>query len=82
MKTVPLSLSMQAALEYAKRHGGELHRLPGGVWMNKGQTGTSFGASTIRALVARGWMAYSEWQPGRRGRTFPIAVTVANERGS
>ena len=74
MKTLPLSITMQAALEYAGRHGGELHRLPGHEKPRR-----LFGASTIRALVTRGWMDYSAWKQGLRGPKFPIACKVVND---
>lgn len=75
-----LTLTMTACLERLRAHG-ELVRLPGGYWARQGVkfSGSSpaetwDGTPTIEALVRRGLAEYSQWQQGRGGKPFPIAV--------
>jgi hypothetical protein len=74
-----VSEKMQQAMLYALANGGKLRRYRGGFWAmenwRKGQY-PWFGASTIRALVSRGLMSYTEWGEGSKGR-FPIAAVVS-----
>lgn len=74
-----VSEKMQQAMLYALANGGKLRRYRGGFWAmenwRKGQY-PWFGASTIKALVSRGLMSYTEWREGRQGR-FPIAAVVS-----
>jgi hypothetical protein len=74
-----ISKKMQQAMLYALDNGGKLCRYRGGFWAmenwRKGQI-PWFGTSTVRALVSRGLMSYTEWQEGRKGR-FPIAAAVS-----
>lgn len=75
-----LSATMQQALAFATKHGGELVRLPGGFWCKPGANQwtmgqTYFGTKTVEALVSRGAAEYSEWQEGRSGK-FPVRLRV------
>jgi hypothetical protein len=77
--TLELSEKMQEAMLYAMVNGGKLCRYRGGFWaMENWREGQHpwFGTSTVKALVSRGLMSYTEWQEGRNGR-FPIAVVVS-----
>lgn len=82
-----ISKKMQQAMLYALANNGKLCRYRGGFWAmenwRKGQP-PWFGTSTVKALVSRGLMSYSEWREGRKGR-FPIAAVVSeplNERSA
>lgn len=75
-----LTLTMAACLERLRAHG-ELVRMPGGYWVRQGvKFSGSYpaeawdGTTTVEALVRRGLAEYSQWQPGRGGKRFPIAV--------
>lgn len=75
-----LSPKMLAAVEFAQRHGGSLARFPGGFWRQADADpwdvrGSSFGSSTVHALVTRGVADYTEWKDGRNGR-FPVRMTL------
>lgn len=74
-----LSKKMQEAMLYAMVNGGKLCRYRGGFWAmqnwRKGQR-PWFGTSTVKALVSRNLMSYTEWQEGRNGR-FPITAVVS-----
>jgi hypothetical protein len=76
-----LSEKMQEAMLYAMDNGGKVCRYRGGFWAMenwcKGQH-PWFGTSTVKALVSRGLMSYTEWQEGRNGR-FPVAAVVISE---
>lgn len=74
-----ISKKMQQAMLYALANGGKLCRYRGGFWAKenwrKGQY-PWFGTSTIKALVKRGLMSYTEWREGRKG-PFPIVAVVS-----
>lgn len=82
-----LSATMACVLVEVKEKGGRLTRRQGGYWCIPGaplsQWGTlpSWWASTptIEALVRRGYMRYTDWQEGRKGK-FPIAAEICPER--
>jgi hypothetical protein len=77
--TMELSEKMQEAMLYAMVNGGKLCRYRGGFWaMENWREGQHpwFGTSTVKALVSRGLMSYTEWQEGRNGR-FPIAAVIS-----
>lgn len=67
-----LSQEMRRAVQFAKLHGNKLTRHPGGFWTGliAECCGTSFGTSTVEALVKRGAASYTAWKDGRNGR-FP-----------
>lgn len=76
-----LSKKMQEAMLYAMDNGGKLCRYRGGFWaMENWRMGQPpwFGTSTVKALVSRGLMLYTEWQEGRNVR-FPVAAIVISE---
>jgi hypothetical protein len=82
MAMAELTSTMRRAVEYARKHGGELERYPGGYWCEPGRTQwnlggavTTFGTSTIAGLVGRGAAEYVAWKDGRNGN-FPIRVRV------
>lgn len=78
------TLIMEVTLEVAAKFGGKLIRRPGGFWTHEGckiESGTGLpmwhvGTPTIFALVSRGKLEYSAWQPGRKG-SFPIEAILA-----
>jgi hypothetical protein len=76
-----LSKKMQEAMLYAMVYGGKLCLYRGGFWAmenwRKGQH-PWFGTSTVKALVSRGLMSYTEWQDSHNGR-FPVAAAVISE---
>lgn len=74
-----LTTTMKMAAEYARQHGGKLHRHPGGFWAGpeyKSHYATSFGTSTVDGMVKRGAAEYTAWKEGRNGR-FPVEVTLS-----
>lgn len=75
-----LSETMQAAVEFAKAHGGKLKRFPGGFWCGDSFTryGEHYGTPTVQGLVSRGVMRYTEYQAGRNGK-FPIVAELEKE---
>jgi hypothetical protein len=76
---IEISEKMHQAISYALVNGGKLCRYRGGFWaMENWRNGQHpwFGTSTVKALVSRGLMSYTEWQEGRHGR-FPIAAVVS-----
>lgn len=81
-----LSPVMEEAMRYA-RNAGKLVRLPGGFWTvessprhaHNGHPEWSVGTPTVKALVARGELAYSRWQDGRHG---PFPIEAAPVRGA
>ena len=76
----PLTHTMIECLQ-ALGTAGEFVRYQSGYWAprsvarhrHNGLPQWSFGSSTIYAVEARGYAAFTEWQDGRNGR-FPIAV--------
>ena len=76
-----LSPEMKRVLDHAIENGGVLVRYPGGYWTHRNceWAGTApawyVGTTTIEALVKRGRLTYSKWQPSRRGE-FPIEVSA------
>lgn len=80
-----LSAMMADALDFARRHGGELIRHAGGYWTyrncprSNGIPDEHFGAQTIIALVARKRMTYTEFKRGRYDEPFPIAARIVEE---
>lgn len=74
-----ISKKMQQAMLYTLANGGKLCRYRGGFWAKenwrKGQY-PWFGASTVKALVSRRLMSYTEWRDGRKG-PFPVAAAVS-----
>lgn len=82
-----LTPTMAKAMAMAIDHGGELIRQDGGYWTWRGGIKlVDYHAEsvTIRALVARGALEYTEWQQRKvthrgEGPTFPIAVRVRME---
>lgn len=81
----PLSATMVACLDDAQENGGELVRYQGGYWADRagGHPLTNrrayHGATTVQALVARGYAEYSEHRLGSAGREFPIAMRVKEQ---
>jgi hypothetical protein len=76
-----ISKKMQEAMLYALANGGKLCRYRGGFWATENwRTGQYpwFGGSTVKALVSRGLMLYTEWSEGRKGR-FPVAAVVSEQ---
>jgi hypothetical protein len=77
--SLEISKKMQQAMLYALANGGKLCRCRGGFWAmenwRKGQP-PWFGTSTVKALVTRGLMSYTEWREGRKDR-FPVAAVVS-----
>jgi hypothetical protein len=74
-----ISSKMQEAMMYALANGGKLRRYRGGFWaMENWREGQHpwFGTSTVKALVSRGLMSYTDWHAGRKG-PFPVAAVVA-----
>jgi hypothetical protein len=74
-----ISSKMQEAMMYALANGGILRRYRGGFWaMENWREGKHpwFGTSTVKALVSRGLMSYTDWHAGRKG-PFPVAAVVA-----
>lgn len=73
-----LTPTMEKAAEFARQHGGKLHRHPGGFWAGADykQHGTSFGTSTVDGMVKRGAAEYTDWKEGRNGR-FPVEMTLS-----
>lgn len=66
---------MQRCLEQI--NGGNITRYPGGFWYPDGNGKTSYGTTTVEALVKRGALEYCEWKESH-ARKFPIkAKTVA-----
>jgi hypothetical protein len=78
-----LSTNMQLALECARAGGGSLHRWPGGYWYNHKPPlhamATSYGTTTVHALVERGAMIYTKMQAGRSG-PFPIEASIPTRK--
>lgn len=78
-----LSATMVACIDDAREAGGELVRYQGGYWAPRGRSmrhdgapvGSYHGASTVHAIVTRGYAEYSEHREGRGGR-FPIAIRL------
>lgn len=80
MKSVEISETMHAAVQFAWKNGGKLTRHPGGFWRDAGPTmdrwgGTWFGTPTIEALVKRGLATYTQWKESGN-RRFPIEMTM------
>jgi len=78
-ENVEISEKMQQAMAYALVNGGKLCRYRGGFWaMENWRDGQHpwFGTATVKALVSRELMLYTEWQVGRHGR-FPVAAVVS-----
>ena len=74
-----ISQKMQEAMLYALVNGGKLCRYRGGFWAKENWHNGQhpwFGTSTVKALVSRGLMLYTEWHEGHSGR-FPIAAVVS-----
>ncbi len=78
-----LSPTMCRLIEYAKQHDDEIIRYAGGFWAHEDWrgTGSSFGTSTVEALVARGVMEYIEFKDGKN-RRFPIAAKLTAPKGT
>jgi len=78
--TKPLTKTMLSCIDFARAHGNELVRSPGGFWAHRGwrmpADGPWFGSTTVRALLVRGAVEWSEWSPSKNGRTFPIAARL------
>lgn len=76
----PLTHTMIECLQELEE-AGEFVRYQGGYWAprsvarqsHNGLPVWSFGSSTVNAVEARGYVAFTEWREGRNGR-FPIAV--------
>ena len=89
VRIVKLSPAMLAALELAEKYGSDsLRRVAGGFWLNgtdvtqryARKPGDSYAATgTVRALVARGVMAWSEWSQNRAGR-FPVCARIVKQQ--
>lgn len=79
-----MSSTMRQAMDYARKHGGELERFPGGYWCLPSRTqwtivgAVTFGTSTIAGLVGRGLAEYTAWKDGRNG-SFPIRMRLTPE---
>jgi hypothetical protein len=77
-----LSATMVACIDLARANGGELVRYQGGFWSDRGGGHPTVnrreyhGASTVQAIVDRGYAAYSEHREGRNGSSFPIAMKL------
>lgn len=78
-KPKPLTVEMQALIDFmAARSDRSAWRHPGGFWSgNKPPTSfsTTFGASTVQALVTRGVAEYTRHQKGKSG-DFPVCATL------
>lgn len=80
-----LSATMVACLDDAEAAGGELVRFQGCYWAPRNVARRSHdgvpvhyhGASTVHALVTRGYARYSEYRQGRRD-DFPIAMRLTD----
>lgn len=74
--TRKLSETMQKAVDYVQKYGGDMVRYPGGFWAREGWPGTSeylfFLTNTVHGLVTRGaskGKAQREKYPAGRQRT-------------
>lgn len=85
-----LTTTMQEAYDYAKEHGGELLRYPGGFWAPAGWGGPRekhFGTTTVYGLVSRGAAEYTEYRTNSAWPStgsFPIRMQIKEggiERG-
>jgi hypothetical protein len=68
-------------LAMAEDAGGELVRHQGGYWARRGphpraRRAPWHGTSTVNAIVARELAAWTEFQTGRSGRPYPIALRL------
>jgi len=72
---------MHRAIGYANRHGGKLHRSPGGYWAEKGfdpdkhPDATYFGTNTVDGMVKRGIGTYTSHRTNSRG-DFAVEFTL------
>lgn len=80
--TTKLSATMEECLRYiGDEGGGAIERYQGGCWASPGgphpynKPRTSWEPSTIKALVTRGRLEFTEWKEGRGGR-FPIRAAI------
>lgn len=79
-----LSPTMRECIELARASGGELHRHQGGYWASAGPHPLAVrrkwhGSTTVNALVARGYAAWSAEQRGRSGNSYPIAMKLTEK---
>lgn len=84
--TEPLSDTMSAALMVAREHGGKLTRLPGGFWTfdgcprNNNTPLTFFGTTTIKGLVWRGHMEFTQWRrKTKQHDPFPVEAQTVDD---
>lgn len=75
---VALTGPMADAVTFAKANGNKLIRYPGGFWCAEGTREPYVGTSTVAALVRRGVMKYTKYQPHSGGGAgeFPIEATL------
>lgn len=81
LNTPTLTSTMRDAVEWARDHGGKLHRHPGGFWGGEKFTqhhGEWFGTPTIQGLATRGVVEYTAWKEGANGR-FPIEASLTKD---
>ncbi len=77
-ETLALSRAQADALEKARSYGA-LERWPGGYWshpgcaFNSGKPAWRCTTGTVKALMQRGLLRYSEWKPTRQFR-YPTKV--------
>lgn len=79
-----MSHAMLEALVRIGKAGGSIERraggywvFPGAVWAGNDFSPSSIATTTIRALVARNKLRYSEYTAGRKG-SFPIKAEVTH----
>ena len=73
-----LTNTMLECIEHMSQNGGKLFRIPGGRWVSKpdfdGEQ-VSFGVSTVRGLVERGYAEFTDYRRNRAGR-FNVEATI------
>lgn len=76
MKLTP---TMNALIVYMRKHGGSIHRHPGGFWAHETwqfRDSEWFGTSSVAAIVSRGAATYSEMKESKKGPAFPVKATL------
>ena len=81
-----LSPAMMECRDFMQKHGGKIHRHPGGFWShetwNQHEGGINFGTATVEALISRGVAKYTRWKAGRRypASSFPVEATLCDDQ--
>lgn len=72
-----LSPTMLQLIEYMRANGNSIARHPGGFWAAEDWrgTGTSFGTTSVQALIDRKVATYTKYKQGRHA-PFPVEATV------